>query len=180
MGKLIQTYTTYEASALVAAVAAGAPICQIAPQQSLATQNILMGLQRLRVVILGAVATTFGLTGAATAGTPTGPGTFNGLAVSAGNGGYAPPGAGLPGQLLTLWTVAPTLAGAPAYFEQDFLPAAIGSRFEWTWPEDDPLTTNLDRFKAGFSKGLVLQNTGVGVSATLLVTARWAQFAPEF
>lgn len=177
MGKLIQNYATYQVAVAIAAVAAGAPICQINPPQVNADKSISMGLTRLRVILTTAVASSFGLTTAATVGTPTAPGTNLGDFSSSNNGGYS--GGTSQGRLLTDWSVAPTVDGTPIYFEQDLLPATIGAGFEWTWPEDDPLTRNMSRTTATKEFGLILQNIGGGASGALLVTARWKEF-PTF
>jgi hypothetical protein len=177
MGKLITTYSSFEISSAIPAVAGGAPLLHIAQPQAVATFPVLMGLTRLRLSFTSAVASSFGLVGALTAGTPTAAGTHIGELVSGANGGYIPTLPGI-GRMLTAWAVAPTIAGSPIFFRQDIVGGVIGNVLEWEWPENDPLTIRLERDTVFFAKGLVLLNTGVGACADVLATARWLQFSP--
>jgi hypothetical protein len=175
MGKLITTYTTYQATAFVASVAAGAPICQINTIQNVSTRPRNLGLVRLRVVLTNAVKGEFGLVIADpfTTSVPTAPGTSLGQPVSSGNGGYGQS----PGRLLSLWTTPPVIPGTPHYLELDLLPASTGAKFEWTWPDDDPLTVSMHQEGGFVEKGIVLQNLNAGASPDMLVTARWIDFS---
>lgn len=175
MGKLIVSYTTRQIAVAVPAVAGGGFICQLNPPQAVTTRPLTMGLTKLRVVLTTAVQGTFGLVAAATAGTPTAPGTVLGQRVSLGNHGYG--GSAGPGRIITAWGLGldPTVAAAPLYYEQDLLPATVGAGFEWTWPEDDPLTENMEETVSG--KGLLLQNLNAGASPAVIVTARWLEFS---
>jgi hypothetical protein len=177
MEKVIKTYTTLEAAAVIAAVAGGAVICQLNPPQVLANKPIRMGLTRLRVVSTTAVQGTFGLVAALTAGTPVGASTLVGEIASFNNGGYD--GGSGPGRLISAWTVAPTIDATPLYYELDFLPATAGAGFEWTWPEDDPFFSKMSRDTAFFQFGLLLQNLNVGASPAMMVSARWSEFRTD-
>ncbi len=206
MGKLIQTYTTFQASVAIAAVAAGEPICQVVPFQELPVNgvghNTVIGLTRLRVVATTAVQGAFGLIEAATPGTEGDAmlaGITIGTPVSQGNGGWESlvslSGANPNARLVSLWTVAPTPVTIPGdpyvpYYEQDLLPATVGAGFEWTWPEDDPFTGAFNwngsiddtfsmfrRTTGASGPGVLLMNLNAGASPALFVTARWVQMS---
>ncbi len=179
MGKVIETYTTYEASTAIAAIAALGFGLQISQPILNPGQGVLMGLTKLTVVQTTAVSSTLALGAADTTGTDST--SLAGRKVSQGGGGYVDSSG--RGRLVTAWSVAPTInasAGVSTYLRQEILPATIGAGFEWTWPEDDPFTNGLSRVGVGLVQaGLLLRNIGAAPSAALLVSARWIEFSPS-
>lgn len=173
---LIKTYSTYQASAYVAAVAGAAMLCQITPPSLVAVViPRVMGLTRLRVVLATAVQTRFALFQSGGNPTPLAPGIFPGIEVSKSNGGYSG-GAGTTGLLASIWTAPPTAFGNP--IEEDLLPAAIGAGFEWVWPEENPFGAFGGGPTDGQGTGYCLKNLNVGASGDVIVTVRWSEFAP--
>lgn len=180
---LIKSYTTWEASAYIAGVVDGNFLCGIAPSAANLPIGIsqVMGIKKIRVVLATALQTRLGLVVALAAGTPVNP--IRGQICSQGNGGYNG-GNNSQGQLLTGWSANPAISGAPVYLEQSVLPAVIGSTFEWTWPDDDPLgayPTSPTFTTPGLAgQGYLLRNLNGGGLATgdCIVTVRWSVFSP--
>jgi len=178
MGKLIKTYSTYEISVEVAAVAAGAVVCQIAPPVAFPTLNRVIALTQLTVVSKTAVASSLGLAFAATKGTAVPANVNPGILVSKGNWGVE--GGTGPGELITGWTVQPAPSGS--YLRSEVLPAVLGSRFQWTWPEDDPFGAgeSVIGYMSLDGPGVLLQNTAlITASPILSISARWLEFSVD-
>jgi hypothetical protein len=176
MGRIITSYTAVQAAVAIPAVAAAnAPICQWMPAQVAALRGTYMGLTRVRITLASAVQGSFGLIAAASAGVPA-PGATHGQIASTSNGGYSS-GAGGPSGLVSSWTTAPTFAATPHYFELGLAPGAIGNVIEWNWPEDDPLTANMQQEPGFFNSGLILHNLNAGPSPAIMVSARWLSFS---
>ncbi len=174
----IKVYSTYEASAYIAAVADNGIAFQITPPSLVAvTIPRLMGISRIRVVLATAVQSRLALFRVGNAPTPLAPGIFPGVLVSQGGGGYSG-GAGTKGLLASVWTVAPTSTGNA--IEQDLLPATIGAGFEWTWPEDNPFAGFTGSGTDGQGTGFCLKNLngGAAVSGDIIVTVRWSEYTP--
>ncbi len=179
---MITSFQSVEVAVELAAVAAGAPLLQLLPPQAVLPSGVkskAYGLVRLRFVLKTAVATELGLVVPATVGTALT--SHDGVAVTSFAAGDGDAINSDPlGKLVEAWTVAPTFAVTPAYFERDLLPATIGAGFEWTWPEDDPFVpffgSPLHAGNTGGGKGVVVQNIGAGATGVLLVSARWKMF----
>jgi hypothetical protein len=180
MEKLITVYSTFEVSVEAPAAAAGEVCAALYPNQTAAPdgKSTIMGLTRLSVTLKTAVESYLSLQAVDTAGvTPT---ELPGFIVSSGNGGF---GEDRIGQLAAVWAGAkPVPNGVP--YRKDLIPNVIGAGFEWTWPDDDPFTTNLKCSQAFFGPlplpapelGLCIVNVGALACATLVISARWSQF----
>jgi len=167
----IQAYTTYEASAVIAAIAAGAPCAQLKTQPAIVAgtgvQNILVGLVRLEVVLTTAVASLLGLAKASSAGTAT-----TGQRVGTAFGGYANGSGSL---LSTAWSAAPAVG---TVYRREQFPANIGATIVWEWPEDNPFNNGDDMRRWIFAgNGALLANLGVGASAAMVVNYRWVEYS---
>lgn len=179
----LKTFVSREASAVIAAIAAGDPVCQLLPLQAVGGMSV--GLTRLRFDLTTAVATQLGLIAAATTGTPVT--SVNGVPVSGltpsnGSQRTTSPAPGIPlgAALVTAWGPAPTFAVTPVYLRQAQAAGAVGNFIEWTWPEDDPLVLDPQMVQQsgtfGFLMGIAVRNIGVGATAAMLVSARWKEF----
>lgn len=171
----IRAYSTYEASAVIAALGAGAVGAQLKPQGALTPPGItrlLIGLVRLEVTLTTAVASLIGLVRPGSIGTATT--TALGARVGAVNGGFQV--ASNNGSLLaSAWSVAPTVS-TPVY-RRTQLPATIGASFVWEWPEEDPFNNGDDMTRDVFQRnGILLQNLGAGASAAMVVNYRWIEY----
>ncbi len=173
---LATTFRSFEVSVVQAAVADTLPIVQVFPSQ-VSGIGTSVGLLRLSVTLMTAVATRVGLI------KPTAPGTPNVFTspylVSAENVSFSSSGVSMA-RAATGWAVNPTFSGTPVYARQELLPAIVGASFEWTWPDDDPYQAALQdiAFIAG-GQGAVLRNLTGAASAQLLISMRWRDFAPK-
>lgn len=172
------SYIIAQASRQITSVGDGLSVCQI--RNPTITAGKVMGLLSLAVQLETAVQSIFGLIAPATAGTANA--SESGLPVSLGKfqAGLDTSGQGL---LTYTWTVAPTFAVTPAYYNQTLLPATVGAAFEWSWPEDNPFWVGLnDRSIGGVPEltntSLVLRNITGGACADVIVTAKWVELQP--
>ncbi len=175
MNSSIRAYSTYEASAVIAALAAGAVGAQLKPQPALAPPGITslkIGLVRLEVSLTTAVASLLGLVRPGSIGTATTSAT--GSRVGTVNGGFQV--ASNNGSILSsAWSVAPTVS-TPVYRRAQ-LPATIGATLVWEWPEEDPFNNGDDMTRDIFQRnGILLQNLGAGASAAMVVNYRWIEY----
>lgn len=169
----IRAYTTYEASAVIAALAAGAVGAQLKPQPALAAPGITsikIGLTRLEVTLTTAVASLLALVRPSSLGTSNV--STTGSRVGTQGGGFA---VGSGSILATGWTAPP---GVSTVFRRQQLPATIGATFVWTWPEENPFNNGDDMTRDIFQRnGILLQNIGAGASAAMVVNYRWIEYS---
>lgn len=170
MGQIILSYLAAEAAVALGGVAAAGVVAQLG-MTSVTLPTRAMGLVGLTVTLASAVATELGLVYAATDGTPTAPGTRAGVKVNAGNGG---PGGAVDGALYSAWSAAPTYT-ANTQFRWGLMPNVIGSKIEWTWPEDDPLLLS----SVLVPPSLLLVNLGGGATGSLRISTRWLEYIPQ-
>jgi hypothetical protein len=171
MGSIQTQFSTYEIAQVMAAVADNTALAQILPPSGAGSVGCI-GLTRIRLTMLTAVISQFGLvtpTAAGTSGTTT-------QMVNVSNRNIAL-GQTLP-RLVSAWTVAPTYPGTPVYARRAYLPATIGAFIEWTWPEDDPYQIGLRQPSLSSSLvGAVIRNLTGGVSGQVLLEVRCKVFA---
>jgi hypothetical protein len=160
MPKIIKEYSSVEMSFAVAAVAGNHPVCQVLKSLSAGVAPWL-GLTRLRVRLTTAVATGIGLAAQNARGTATAPVT--GVSVSSQDG------LAVSGSVATAWSVSPTRLATPYYYREENLLAAVGTEFEWTWPEDDPFTDPV----------LLWNLAPIAVTGAMQIDARWLEFASQ-
>ena len=173
MSSNIRAYTTYEASAVIAALASGAVGAQLKPQPALAQPGITsikIGLVRLEIALTTAVASLLALVRPGSLGTSTT--NTTGSRVGTVGGGYA---VGSGSILASAWSAAPAVS---TVFKREQLPATIGARLVWEWPEDNPFNNGDDMTRDIFQRnGILLQNIGAGVSGAMVVNYRWIEYS---
>lgn len=175
----IKTYTAYECSVILGAIAAGAVACQLTPNPNnlppAPNVSVITGLLRLEIVLTTAVASSLALSASNSRGTPTT--TTTGNEVRRANGGISFGAVPNMSRVTSAWSAAPTIGSA--LYRRTVLPATIGASLVWTWPEEDPFTANLSRGVFA-DTGVVIHNFGAGVTGTMVANFRWFEYTAEF
>jgi len=171
----IRAYTTYEASAAITAIVAGAACAQLKTQPAIdpgtGLQNIFVGLVRLEVILTTAVASLLALAKPVAVGTSSTDTT--GLKVGTALGGFANGNGSI---LSTAWSAVPVVSST--VYRREQLPATIGAKLVWEWPEDNPFQNGDDLRRWIFAgKGILLANLGVAASAAMVVNYRWIEYS---